>query len=67
MQRLAVADRLHEPQLLEVGDVTEVPGQRAEDGRVDAVELLVVKRPSISSSVRSRASASRFRDRFLGA
>ena len=36
--------RLHQPQLLEVGDVAQIPGQRAENGRVDAVQLLVVER-----------------------
>jgi hypothetical protein len=39
--RLAIADTLDEPELLEVGDVTEVPGKRAEDRRVDGVELIV--------------------------
>ncbi len=39
MQRLAATYPLHKPKLLEVGDVTEVPGKRAEDRRVDAVEL----------------------------
>ena len=29
-QGLAIADPLHQPQLLEVGDVAEVPDQRAE-------------------------------------
>ena len=58
MQRLALADRLHQPELLEVGDVAEVPGERAEDRRVDAVELLVVER--LDQLVRAaRASASR--------
>jgi hypothetical protein len=44
VQRLTAADRLHQPKLLEVGDVAEVPGQRAEQRRVDVVELLVVER-----------------------
>ena len=44
VQRLALADRLHQPELLEVGDVPEIPGQRAEHRRVDPVELLVVER-----------------------
>ncbi len=30
VQRLAAADGLHQPQLLEVGDVPEVPGERTE-------------------------------------
>ena len=44
VHRLAAADPLHQPQLLEVGDVAEVPGERAEDRRVDGVELLVGER-----------------------
>jgi hypothetical protein len=43
-QRLAPTDPADEPELLEVGDVPEVPDQRAEDRRVDAVELLVAER-----------------------
>jgi hypothetical protein len=51
---------LDEPQLLEVGDVAEVPRERAEDRRVDAVQLLVVERldqqqgalPSLRQAVR---------------
>jgi hypothetical protein len=43
VQRLAVARGLDEPELLEVGDVPEVPGERAEQRRVDVVELLVVE------------------------
>ena len=43
-ERLAVADRLDQPELLEVGDVAEVPGERAEQRRVDPVELAVVER-----------------------
>jgi hypothetical protein len=42
--RFAVTDALDEPELLEVGDVAEVPGKRAEDRRVDRVELLVGER-----------------------
>jgi hypothetical protein len=44
VHRLATADALNEPQLLEVGNVAEVPGKRAEDRRVDGVELLVGQR-----------------------
>ena len=44
VHRLAVADALDQPELLEVGDVAEVPGKRAEDRRVDGVELLVGER-----------------------
>jgi hypothetical protein len=43
-QRLAAADPLHQPELLEVGDVAEVPDQGAEDRRVDPVELLLGER-----------------------
>jgi hypothetical protein len=42
--RLAAADPLDEPKLLEVGDVAEVPGERAQDRRVDPVELVVGER-----------------------
>jgi hypothetical protein len=41
---LAAADVLNQPELLEVGDVAEVPGERAEDRRVDGVELVVGER-----------------------
>ena len=44
MQRPLPTHGLHQPQLLEVGDVAEVPGQGAEDRRVDAVQLLVGER-----------------------
>jgi hypothetical protein len=44
VHRLAAADPLDQPQLLEVGDVAEVPGERAEDRRVDGVELLLAER-----------------------
>jgi hypothetical protein len=65
VQRLARADRLDQPELLEVGDVAEVPGQRAEDRRVDAVELLVVELldQRIGAPARRREP---IRDRFLG-
>ena len=43
-QRLAPADLLGEPELLEVGDVPQVPDQGAQDRGVDAVELLVGER-----------------------
>jgi len=43
-QRLAAADPLDQPELLEVRDVAEVPSERAEDRRVDLVELLVGER-----------------------
>ena len=66
VQRLAAADRLHQPELLEVGDVAEVPGQRAEDRRVDAVELLVVERLDQLQGAPPRLGEA-FRDRFLGA
>jgi hypothetical protein len=66
VQRLVAADRLHQPQLLEVGDVAEVPGQRAEDRRVDAVELLVVERLDQLQGPLPRVDET-FRDRILGA
>ena len=66
VQRLALADRLHQPELLEVGDVAEVPGQRAEDRRVDAVELLVVERLDQLQGAPARLGEA-LRDRFLGA
>lgn len=44
VERLEVADALHEPELLEVGDVPEIPGEWAEDRGVDPVELLLVER-----------------------
>jgi hypothetical protein len=43
-QRLTAADPLDEPELLEVGDVPEIPDQRAENRVVDAIELLVGER-----------------------
>jgi len=43
-QRLPATDPPDEPELLEVRDVPEIPDQRAEDRRVDAVELLVGER-----------------------
>jgi hypothetical protein len=43
-QRLASPDPPYQPELLEVGDVAEVPDQRAEDRRVDAVQLLIGER-----------------------
>jgi len=43
-QRLPPADPLNQPELLEVGDVPEIPDQRAEDRGVDPVELLVGER-----------------------
>ena len=54
MQRVPAADRLHQPQLLEVGDVAQVPGQGAEDRRVDAVQLLVGQRLDEPESSPSR-------------
>ena len=66
VQRLAAADRLHQPQLLEVGDVAEVPGERAEDRRVDPVELLVVERLDQLQGPLPRLGET-LRDRFLGA
>ncbi len=44
VERLAAADPLDQPELLEVGDVAEVPGERAEDLREDGVELLLAER-----------------------
>jgi hypothetical protein len=44
MQRRTAADGLDQPQLLEVGDVAEVPGERAEQRRVDPVQELVAER-----------------------
>jgi hypothetical protein len=43
-QRLAAADPADKPELLEVGDVPEVPDQRAEDRVVDPIELLLRER-----------------------
>jgi len=43
-QRLAPADPLDEPELLEVSDVPKVPDQGAQDRVVDPVELLVRER-----------------------
>jgi hypothetical protein len=43
VERLAAADRLDQPELLEVGDVAEIPGERTEQRRIDLVELLVVE------------------------
>jgi hypothetical protein len=43
-QRLTAADVPDEPELLEVADVPEVPDQRAQDRRVDLVQLLVAER-----------------------
>jgi hypothetical protein len=43
-QRLAAADVPDQPQLLEVADVAQVPDQRAQDRRVDAVELFLRER-----------------------
>jgi len=43
-QRLPAADPLDEPELLEVGDVPEVPDQRAENRVVYPVELLLRQR-----------------------
>ena len=65
MQRLAVADRLHQPQLLEVGDVAQVPGQWAEDRRVDAVELIVGERLDQLQGSPPRLGEA-LRDRILG-
>src|SRR6185295_20153363 len=66
MQRLTTADRLHQPELLEVGDVTEVPGQWTENRRVDAIELLVVERPDQVQSACARL-AEAFHECALGA
>jgi hypothetical protein len=44
VQRLEAADSLDQPELLEVGDVPEVPGERAEELGVDRVELLLAER-----------------------
>jgi hypothetical protein len=44
VEGLAPADPLDEPELLEVRDVAEVPGERAEDRRVDPIELVVGER-----------------------
>ncbi len=65
VQRLAVADRLHQPELLEVGDMAEVPGQGTEQRRVHGVELLVVERLDQLQGARSCLGES-FRDRSLG-
>jgi plasmid stabilization system protein ParE len=65
VQRLPPPDRLHQPQLLEVGDVPEVPGQRAQDRRVDRVQLLVVERRDQRQRPLARLGES-VRDRCLG-
>jgi hypothetical protein len=44
IERLALADRLDQPELLEVRDVPEVPGERAQDRRVLPVELFLGER-----------------------
>ena len=41
---LAPADPLDQPELLEVGDVPQVPDQRAEDRVVDPIQLLLGER-----------------------
>ena len=41
VHRLPPADGLHQPELLEVRDVAEVPGERAQDRRVGAIQLFV--------------------------
>ena len=41
VQRVPTANRLHQPQLFEVGDVAQVPRQGAQDRGVHAVQLLV--------------------------
>jgi hypothetical protein len=43
-ERVAAADPLDQPELLEVGDVPQIPDQRAEDRAVDPIELIVRKR-----------------------
>ena len=64
VQRVQAANRLHQPQLLEVGDVAQVPGQGAEDRRVDAVQLLVGERLDEPESSPSRLGQA-LRDRIL--
>jgi hypothetical protein len=43
VERIPAAGGLDQPELFEVGDVPEVPGERAEERRMDGVELLVVE------------------------
>jgi hypothetical protein len=54
VQGVQAAHRLHQPQLFEVGDVAQVPRQRAQDRRVDIVELLVGERLDKLESAPSR-------------
>ena len=62
--RLPARDRLHQPELLEVRDVPEVPGERAEDLAVDGVELLVGQRLDEEQRAPARLLEA-VRDRFL--
>ena len=57
LERLAAADRLHQPELLEVGDVAEVPGQRAEQRRVDGLSCR-----SSSGATQFEGAAARLRE-----
>ena len=43
VQRFPAPGRLDEPQLLEVGDMAQIPRERTEQRRVDGVELLVAE------------------------
>jgi hypothetical protein len=63
-QRLPPTDPLHQPQLLEVGDMPQVPGKRAENRRPNPVQLLVVKRLDQRQRALPRL-AKRVRDRCL--
>ena len=64
VQRLPATHRLHQPQLLEVGDVAQVPRQWAEDRRIDAVQLLVGERLDEPEGSPSRLGQA-LRDRIL--
>jgi hypothetical protein len=52
-QRLTVADPLDQPELFEVGNVAEIPGERAEDRRVDGVQLPLAERLDEEQGARS--------------
>ena len=64
VERRAATGLLDEPELLEVGDVAEVPGERAEQRRVDRVELLVAELLDQQQGALARLAQS-FGDRVL--
>jgi hypothetical protein len=53
-ERLAPPDPLNEPELLEVGDVAEIPDQGTQQRVVDPVELLVRERLDQAEGVTAR-------------